>query len=118
MKAIVEAVLERWFTPGFRSVGKAEIEATRQMLLGAPPAGYVACCAAVRDMDQREAIAAIRVPTLVVCGASDPVIPPADGQFVAEQIAGSQYVELPAAHLSNVEAAGLFNEAVGRFLQT
>jgi 3-oxoadipate enol-lactonase len=57
------------------------------------------------------------VPTLVISGASDPVTPPADGRFVASKIAGAQYVELPAAHLSNVETARLFNDAVKRFLQ-
>jgi 3-oxoadipate enol-lactonase len=117
MKAVAESILERWFTPAFRTAGSAEFETTRQMLLDAPPAGYVACAAAVRDMDQRDGIAAIRVPTLVVSGASDPVTPPADGRFVASKIQGAQYVELPAAHLSNIEAASLFNEAVGRFLQ-
>jgi 3-oxoadipate enol-lactonase len=117
MKAVVDAVLERWFTPAFRAAGAPAIQMTRQMLLDSPAAGYVGCCAAVRDMDQRDAIAAIRVPTLVVGGASDPVTPPSDGRFVAAHIPGAQYVELPAAHLSNVEAAGLFNEAVGRFLR-
>jgi len=117
MKAVVEAVLERWFTPAFRAGGHPAVEATHQMLMETPPTGYVACCAAVRDMDQRQAISSIRVPTLVVCGSSDPVTPPAEGRFLAQQIAGAEYVELSAAHLSNVEAAALFNEAVGRFLR-
>jgi 3-oxoadipate enol-lactonase len=117
MKAVVDAILERWFSPGFRSGGSPELKATREMLLESPASGYVACCAAVRDMDQRETISAIRVPTLVISGTSDPVTPPAEGRFVASQIAGAQYVELPAAHLSNVEAAANFNDAVGRFLQ-
>jgi 3-oxoadipate enol-lactonase len=117
MKAVVDAVLERWFTPAFRQKNGPEIQITREMLLNAPATGYVACCAAVRDMDQRDAIAGIRIPTLVVSGASDPVTPPSEGRLIAKKIAGSQYVELPAAHLSNVESADLFNEAVGRFLR-
>jgi 3-oxoadipate enol-lactonase len=117
MAAVADSILERWFSPSFRSAGRPEIEATRRMLLESPTAGYVACCAAVRDMDQLEGIASIRLPTLVISGASDPVTPPADGRFVASKIAGAQYVELPAAHLSNVETACLFNDAVKRFLQ-
>lgn len=117
MRAVADGILERWFTPAFRAAGSAEFETTRQMLLETPPAGYVACAAAVRDMDQREGVAAIRVPTLVISGASDPVTPPADGRFVAAKIPGAQYAELPAAHLSNIEAKRLFNEAVGQFLQ-
>jgi 3-oxoadipate enol-lactonase len=117
MQAVVDAILERWFTPAFRSAGNVQVEATRKMLLEAPPLGYVGCAAAVRDMDQREGIAAIRVPTLVISGASDPGTPPADGRFLAGQIAGAEYVELPAAHLSNIEATTLFNKAVGQFLR-
>ena len=59
------------------------------MLENSPPEGYAACCAAIRDMDQREAIAQIKVPTLVIYGGSDPVIPIPDAQFLAEQIAGA-----------------------------
>jgi 3-oxoadipate enol-lactonase len=117
MQAVADSILERWYTKSFRSTGNAAVQATRQMLLESPADGYVACCAAVRDMDQRASISSIRVPTLVVAGANDPVTPPSDGRFVASQIAGAQYVEVPAAHLSNVEAANLFNEAVIQFLR-
>ena len=117
MKAVADGILERWFTPAFRSAGNLEPQTVRQMLMEASPTGYVACAAAVRDMDQREGIAAIRVPTLVISGSDDPVTPPADGRFVASKIAGAKYVELPAAHLSNIEAYRLFNEAVGRFFR-
>ena len=116
MVAVVDAILERWFTPEFRASHDPGVDATRQMLLESPPKGYVACCAAVRDMDQRNTISQIRLPTLVISGASDPSIPPADSHFLASQITGAKYVELPAAHLSNVEAASGFNEAVAQFL--
>ena len=116
MAAIVDSVLERWFTPGFRTSDSPEIQKTRQMLLEAPPNGYMSCCAAVSDADFRADLAAIRVPTLVLSGASDPVTPPADGQQIAKQISGAHYLELPAAHLSNVEAADQFNAEVKRFL--
>ena len=86
------------------------------MLLATPPEGYVACSAAIRDMDQREAISAIRAPTLVVVGARDPATPPEHGRQIAERIGGSKVVELPAAHLSNVEAADRFTAAVLEFL--
>ena len=86
------------------------------MLLRSPVEGYIACCAAVRDMDARKGIAAIRVPTLIISGAHDPVTPPHDGRLMAERIAGSVYKELPAAHLSNIEAADAFTMEVRNFL--
>ena len=79
-----------------------------------PAAGYVACCAAVRDMDQRDAVAAIAAPTLVIAGTHDAATPPADGRFLADAIRGARYVELPAAHLSNIEAAPAFTAALAR----
>ena len=116
MAAIVDAVLARWYTPDFAATDPGAIERTRQMLLRAPPAGYVACCAAIRDMDQRESVSRITVPTLVIAGAHDVATPPADGRFLAERIQGARYVELPAAHLSNIEAAPAFTAALTEFL--
>jgi 3-oxoadipate enol-lactonase len=117
MAAVVEGVLERWFTPEFRKASPASIKETRQMLLRSPVEGYITCCSAVRDMDARETIASIRIPTLIVCGTHDPVTPPHDGRFMAEKIAGSVYKELPAAHLSNIEAAEAFTMEVRQFLK-
>jgi pimeloyl-ACP methyl ester carboxylesterase len=67
-------------------------------------------------MDQREAVAQIKIPTLVIYGGSDSVIPTAEAHFLAEQIPGAAEVELAAAHLSSVEQADAFTEAVGKFL--
>ena len=117
MGVIAQAVLERWFTAGFLGAHPAQVAITRAMLEHTPAAGYVAACAAVRDMDQRNAIASIARPTLVIAGAFDAATPPADGRFIAEQIAGARYVELPAGHLSNLEAAPQFSAAVLDFLQ-
>jgi 3-oxoadipate enol-lactonase len=117
MAAVVESVLERWFTQGFRTHAPAAIEATRRMLLRSPVEGYVACCAAVRDVDARDSIANIRVPTLIISGTHDPVTPPQDGQYMLGKIDGALYKELPAAHLSNIEAAEAFTMEVTRFLK-
>ena len=116
MDAIVPAVLGRWFTPAFLAQASPELAAVRAGLESTPPDGYVACCAAVRDMDQRDAIAGIRAPTLVIAGTHDLATPPGDGRFVAQRIPDARYVELPASHLSNIEAAGGFNAALTGFL--
>ena len=72
--------------------------------------------AAVRDMDQRDEVARIAAPTLVIAGTHDAATPPADGRFLAERIPGARIVELDAAHLSNIEAAPAFNAALASFL--
>jgi 3-oxoadipate enol-lactonase len=121
LQPLASAVLDRWFTPAFRLSFPRAVEFARQMLVSAPPEGYIACCGAIRDADFRGAspdgsIAGIRVPTLVVAGAHDPVTTPADARAIADGIAGAQWIELQAAHLSNIEAASAFSMEVGRFL--
>jgi 3-oxoadipate enol-lactonase len=116
MKVVAPGLMERWFTADFRAKNAAIVESIQQMVLQAPVDGYLACCAAVRDADLRDEVAQVKVPTLVISGASDAVTPPADGKVLAEQIPEAQYLELQAAHLSNVEAAEKFNEALLQFL--
>jgi 3-oxoadipate enol-lactonase len=76
----------------------------------------VGCCAAIRDMDQRESIRAITTPTLVLVGANDPATTPADGALIHAAIGASQRVTLDAAHLSNIEQPEAFTRIVLDFL--
>ena len=117
MAAIAGAVIERWFTPAFRERAPADVEPVRKVLLATPPLGYIGCCAAVRDMDQRSQLPSIRSRTLVIGGSHDPATPPAMGRGIADAIPGAQYIELSAAHLSNIEAADAFNNALSDFLK-
>ncbi len=93
------------------------IDATRQMLLATPVEGYTGCCAAIRDADLRDAISRIQAPTLILTGTHDPVAPPSDGYFLEQHIPAAQYRELPAAHLSNIEAGEAFTMELSSFLR-
>jgi len=116
MQAVAAGIVERWLTPAYRASHVAETAAVMRMLEQANPDGYVACCAAVRDMDQRETLHNVQVPALVLAGTQDPATLPADGQFLAKHIPGAGYVEVNAAHLSNIEARDEFNTHVVSFL--
>lgn len=121
MHPIASAVLERWFSPAFRAGSPQAMQSAEQMFVSTPAAGYIACCEAIRDADfsgenPGNSISSLRVPTLVVAGAQDPVTTPADGRAIADRISRAQYLELQAAHLSNMEAASAFTMEVGRFL--
>jgi 3-oxoadipate enol-lactonase len=117
MAAVTETIIDRWFTPAFKGRNPSIVERIRQMLLECSPEGYVACSAAVRDTDEREAINRIRARTLVISGRYDPATPPADGRFLASKISGARYVELEGSHLSNIECADEFNSVLLAFLQ-
>jgi 3-oxoadipate enol-lactonase len=59
----------------------------------------------------------IRVPTLVMAGAEDPIYPPAMARDIARRIPGARLVEIErAGHLSNLEQPEKFNAAVLEFL--
>ncbi len=112
MQPLVEGILARWFTAPFSIAEPTQVEHVRALLRACSPAGYAASCAAVRDADLRESLARITAPTLVISGSADPGATPEQGRELARGVAGAHFVELPAAHLSNVEVAGAFNALV------
>lgn len=116
MAAITEATLGRWFTPAFHQASPDAIAPFRTMLLATNPRGYSLVGAAIRDMDQRKLVEDIRVPTLVIAGEYDPATTFDDAKFLQAKIPGATLVPLPVAHISNVEAAPRFNQAVIDFL--
>ncbi len=116
MKSISTAVMERWFSATYRARSPEVVASIKLILESLNPDGYVANCAAVRDFDAREAIAAITVPTLVIAGTHDAATTPADGRYLADHIAGAHYVELNAAHLSNIEDPKRFTSEASSFL--
>lgn len=116
MKAVSGMVVERWFTPEFRRASPDRVAWAENMLENSPPEGYARSCAAIRDMDQRQAVTRIELPTLVIAGAKDLSTPPAEGRLLAEEISHTQYVELAAAHLSNIEQEERFTEVLAGFV--
>lgn len=115
-KDVSAAILSRWFTAPFAAKHPNAIEKARNMIESTDPLGYTANCAAVRDYDSRSHLSSISVPTLVISGTHDLATPASDGRFLADHIPGARFVELPAAHLSNIECAEQFNSAVETFL--
>jgi 3-oxoadipate enol-lactonase len=116
--AVADGIIERWFTPGFRQAFPTEVEATRAMLLASPPAGYVATSAAIRDMDMTSELHHIQTPCLIIAGTHDVATPPSGSRQLAGEIPKSQYVEFPTAHISSIERANDFSNAVLAFLRT
>ncbi len=106
----------RWFTEPFTAAQPVVVQRAQGWIAGIAPEGYAACCEALAQADLRNAIAAIPVPTLLIAGSADPVTTVADAQAMQAAIPGSQLAELPASHLSNLEAPDAFNAALAGFL--
>ena len=114
---LIEGTLGRWFTPEFHQAQPQKVDKVRSLLRETTPAGYAACCAAIRDMDQSESIRGISAKTLVVGGTKDSGTTPAMAQQIASSIPEARLVMLDAAHLTIIERATEFNAAVIEFLE-
>ena len=117
MEAIEQAVVDRWFTPGFQQSNRQDVDKVREMIRSTPAHGYAGCCAAIRDMDQRQSIRNIGAPTMIIAGEKDPSTTVAMAHEMVMAIPGSRLVIFDnTAHLSNVERAEDFTTAVLSFL--
>ena len=118
MKAIVDMAMQRFFSAEKIAEGNVYANSVRSVLLGTDPTGYAGCCAALRDVDNRELLRQIRVPALVIAGDRDVSTPwDGHGEILAREIPGARAVRLPAAHLSNLERPRSFTAALLEFLQ-
>jgi 3-oxoadipate enol-lactonase len=73
---LVDGVMERWFTPAFRTLDNATYLGARTMLARQDALGYASTCAAIRDADFTELARNIAVPTLCISGDGDGSTPP------------------------------------------
>jgi 3-oxoadipate enol-lactonase len=116
LAAFAEANMERWFTKGFLDRAPEAVAPIKAMFAASPLEGYLACGAAVRDMDHRPLLPKIKAPTLVIAGRYDPATPVEANEYIKNNIAGARLEVLDAAHLSNVEAREAYTKAVLEFL--
>ena len=114
--AIVSGNMERWFTKGFRDSHPKVMEDFTRDFLATKLEGYVACGAAVRDMDHRELLPKIKPKIMIIAGRHDPATTLAMGESMRERIPGAQLTVLDAAHISNVETGKAYTDAVMKFL--
>ncbi len=71
----------------------------RHERLAASPRTVALMFPLVIELDVRAVLPTVRVPTLVVHHADDPLLSPVLGKYVADHIPGAKYVELPGRNL-------------------
>jgi class 3 adenylate cyclase len=104
---ILAAMVAMWGTGNFEHAinpdmpWNEEIRATwaRMERLAASPGTVALILPMVSELDMRALLPTVRVPTLVVQHADDPLILPAMGKYVADHISGAKYVELPGRNM-------------------
>lgn len=114
---IVDFTLERWFTAPFREARPDVMEEAKRMILACDTEGYIACAEALKGLDYKRSLGAIKAPTLYVAGASDGGAPPAALKEMASLTSGARYVEIaPAAHIIPMENPDAYNAALSGWL--
>ncbi len=85
--------------------------------MGASPGALEALIRMNKDIDVRRVLPAVRVPTLIMHGTDDTVVPVAVARYMAERISGSVLKEIPrAGHLAVGEPATRIADERQRFL--
>jgi class 3 adenylate cyclase/pimeloyl-ACP methyl ester carboxylesterase len=104
---VLAGMVAAWGTGDFQHVinpdmpWNEEIRAAwaRQERQSASPGTVIHMLPLVAELNVRPLFPTIRVPTLVVQHADDPLIPPAWGKYVADHIKGAKYVEVPGRNV-------------------
>jgi 3-oxoadipate enol-lactonase len=118
IEAVVEAVLQRWFTPRFRETRPDECAGWRNMLVRTPVQGYAGTCAAIRDADLTADAARIKAPTLCVAGDQDGSTPAEVVQGTANLIPGARFELIASAgHIPCVEQPAVLARLIDRHLK-
>ena len=118
MAGVVDATIDRWFTKTGQRHLAPSVEKVRRVILNTPVKGFCACCAAIRDMDQRETIRAVFTPTLVIVGEHDSGTPVSAAEYIHQGITSSVLTIIPnAAHFVHIEQSSIFNHALLEFIK-
>ena len=101
------------------SLDKAMAEQIRNWMASSSPDGVIAAQHGMAERpDSTGMLAGISVPTLVVTGADDTLIPPTESEKLAAAIPGAQLSVLPGAgHLVACEQPEAFNRVLTGWLE-
>lgn len=114
---IADAVVERWFTPAWSAAHPDRVAAHRAMIAGTDPDGYCSCCEAIADMDLRDSLPAVSVPTLVISAVDDLALPPEHQRLIAEGIPGARLENVEdAAHIATAQRPEVVNRLIEEHL--
>ena len=117
MEAMVEPMLQRWFTAPFRQRRPDVMDLVRVMLRSTPPWGYIGCCHALPKINTTDRLREVRCPSLVIVGEQDPGTPVEMAREIHAALPMAEFAILrSASHLSNMEQPEEFSRVLLAFL--
>jgi pimeloyl-ACP methyl ester carboxylesterase len=113
----IEKSLSKWLSKDTLEKRPDVVHAVTQMARTASHAGMAATLRGLgARRDARPELAAIGVPTLVLCGDEDAITPPDGMRALAAAIAGATFTLVPGGHFAPFEHPAEVNAALVRFL--
>lgn len=117
MSAIVEASLARSYPPLLRErLGMPAFEDYRARFLANDPVAYANANRALGGGQARDALAALRLPCLMLAGQHDLLRPPAQVRALTTEHPTIVFSEIDAGHLAAVQAPQALAASVERFI--
>jgi len=102
MGAVLEAAMDRWFTPAFRASGGADT--AEKYLRERDPRGWAQGWKAIAAIDTLPHLPQVCVPTLCIAGELDKSSPPEKVKMIADAVPGAQFrVVAGAPHMLFIE---------------
>jgi 3-oxoadipate enol-lactonase len=116
--AVAAAMLPKMMSPKTYATNPELVERVSDIMGSASVEGIVGASLGMKERpDSSELLAKIQVPTLILHGSDDQLIPFKEAEAMQGAIEGSRLRLLPdAGHLLNLEQPELFNQAVQDFL--
>jgi len=120
VQSIIPGMIAALFAPQTLQQNPELVERVRAIMSSASPEGVIAALRAMAARpDSTSMLAGIRVPTLVVHGEDDSIIPLEEARQMAESIPGAGFETIPGAgHLLNLESPQRFNQVLREFLES
>jgi 3-oxoadipate enol-lactonase len=110
LSSLVEPMVAMWFPDQLAAAADPRVEQARRTFASTDPEGYARTCDVLSNVDLRDRVASLAVPTVVVCGEDDaPPFKDAASWF-ARAIGGSTVHWLPGRHACAVENPAKFAE--------
>ena len=104
IEAMADAVMERWFSPGFRNSREEEVSGYRNMLCRTTAEGYARTSEAIRDADYTGSSANLDVPAICISGSEDKATPTELVEALSKTVPGAQHHSIEGVgHLPSIE---------------
>jgi pimeloyl-ACP methyl ester carboxylesterase len=118
--AIAESMASKLFSPNTYETNPEIVDSVKKIMARTSVEGIVGTLQGMRQrVDSTPYLASITVPTLIIHGNNDQLIPLTEAQIMQKAIPNSKLTLIPdAGHLPNLEQPEKFNQVIRDFMES